>query len=344
MKHKISNAYAPLGTLLVIALILACWSVFILICGENPLSAFSYILSGAFKSTDKLYSVINKLFLFFFTALAFSVPSWTGMFNVGADGQLSIGGFCAAALPLFFSTNLQAVNITAALLIAMLAGGLWAIWPALLRVYFEINEVVTTLLGNYIVIYFTEYMVNFPLRSEGSSVPRTDYIPESFHFPTIGTGSLSATIILVVIALFIVELFRKHTVSGYEYHVTGQNPFLARQGGVDINAVRIRSMFIGGMLSGLAGGLLVLSLNYTYMAGFSYDYGMSGMLVALIAGNFPITILIITGIFAVLQVGAINMQIFTSIPSEITGALQSVMVFFIAARGSIRVKKVGGRK
>lgn len=344
MEHKVNMEKSYYGTILVVILIFISWSIFILLCGENPFSALYYIVAGAFKSADKVYSVINKLFLFFFTALAFCIPAWTGMFNVGADGQLILGGFCSAALPLFFCTGFGPVDITASLLIAMIAGGLWALWPALLRVYFEISEVVTTLLGNYIVVYFTEYMINFPLRSKGSSVPRTDYIPDSFHFPKIGSGSLSATVIIVFIMLVAVELFRRRSVSGYEYKVTGQNPFLARQGGVNINEVRIKSMVVGGMLSGLAGGLLVLSLNYTFMTGFSADYGMTGMLVGLIAGNLPAAILAITGIFAILQVGAINMQIFTNIPSEITGVLQSIMVFFIAARGSINFKKAGGNK
>jgi len=344
VEKRTNIAKSYFGTVLVVVLILVSWSIFILLCGENPLSALYYIVAGAFKSIDKMYSVINKLFLFFFTALAFSIPSWTGMFNVGADGQLILGGFCAAALPLFFCTGFSPVDITASLFIAMIAGGLWALWPALLRVHFEISEIVTTLLGNYIVVYFTEYMVNFPLKSKGASVPRTDYIPDSFQFPKIGSGSLSATIIIVLIILVAVELFRRRSVSGYEYQVTGQNLFLARQGGVNINAVRIKSMVIGGMLSGLAGGLLVLSLNYTFMVGFSSDYGMTGMLVALIAGDLPVAALVITGIFAVLQVGAINMQIFTNIPSEITGVLQSIMVFFIAARGSIKFKKAGGSK
>ncbi|MEA4848843.1 MAG: ABC transporter permease [Clostridiaceae bacterium] len=344
MEHKINMGKSYHGTALVAIFIFMSWSIFILLCGENPFYALYYIVTGAFKSADKIYSVINKLFLFFLTALAFSIPSWTGMFNVGADGQLILGGFCSAALPLFFCTGFSPVDITASLLAAMLAGGLWALWPALLRVYFEISEVVTTLLGNYIIVYFTEYMVNFPLRSKGSSVPRTDYIPESFHFPKLGSGSLSATVIIVIITLAAVELFRRRSVSGYECQVTGQNPFLARQGGIFINSIRIKSMVIGGMLSGLAGGLLVLSLNYTFMAGFSADYGMTGMLVGLIAGNLPVAVLAITGFFAVLQVGAINMQIFTDIPSEITGVLQSIMVFFIAARGSIKFRKAGGGK
>lgn len=344
VKHKISVKKLPLGTILVVVLILASWSIFILLAKGNPLSAIFYIVSGAFTNIDNFFSVINKLFIFFFTALAFCIPAWTGMFNVGADGQLILGGFCSAVLSLYFYTSFSSVNITMSLLVAMLAGGLWALWPALLKVYFGVNEVVTTLLGNYVVIYFTEYMVNFPLRGKGSSIPRTDYIPDNLHFPKIGSSSLSATIVIVVIVLIGIEIFRRHSIRGYEYEMTGQNPFLARQGGININAARIKSMIAGGMLSGLAGGLLVLSLNYTFMAGFSSNYGLVGLLVALIARNLPIGIFVITGIFSVLQVGAINMQIFTGIPSEITGVLQSIMVFFIAARGVLNFKKTGDNR
>lgn len=327
------------GLIVAIFLMLLSWGLLILLCGENPLYTFTYIFEGAFKNIDKISSVINKLFLYFFTALAFCMPSWAGMNNVGGDGQLVFGGFCAALIPQLINTGCVWLNIFISLMAAVLAGALWSAWPAWLKVRFGINEVVTTLLSTYIITYFCEYMAAYPLRIEGSSISRMEYVPDNFIMPHIGNSKISTSIILVIVALVIVEYYRKITISGFQCRMTGKNLFFARQGGVHVDAIRVWTMAVGGAMAGLAGGLLTLSVNYTFQTGFSADYGMIGMLVALISGTNPIITLCITGLFCVLQIGAINMQVFTSIPSEITSVMQSLMVFFIAARGTLSVSE-----
>lgn len=335
---KIKNGFAkkfPMGTLLAVLLILISWSLLMALGGENPFKAIYYLFSGAFKNTDKIFSVCNLLFILILTAFAYGIPAWTGMYNIGGDGQLVFGGFCAAIVPLFFNSGITILNIATALIIALLAGGLWALWPALIRVKYGINEIVTTLLSNYIIINFTEYMVNYPFRSVESSFARTEYIPDNFRIPDIGNSSLSVTLVIALGLLLCVEFFRRHTIFGYQYRVTGSNLLFAQQGGVNVKKVQISSMFIGGAFAGLAGGLLVLATNYAFSTGFSPGYGYTGLLVSLIAADLPIVILVISTLFASLQIGAINLKVFTNIPSEITGVLQSIMVFFIAARKAL---------
>ncbi len=328
----------PSGLFVVIALTLLSWGLFIAICGENPFNVFRLIVTGAFGRTDKIYAVINKIFIFFFTSLAYSIPAWSGMYNVGADGQLTIGAFASALIPLFFNTGFRPANILVALLAASIAGGLWALWPAVLRVRYNISEIVTTLLGSYLIITFLDYFANFPLREKYAALPRLPFIPENYKFYVFGESSLSVTILLALVVLSVVEFYRRHTISGFRLKMTGLNAFLAESSGIRIGSYRIWSMFIGGMFAGLTGGLLVLSLNFTFMAGFSADYGMNGMLVSLISGNIPWIAFGVTTIFAILQVGAINMQVHTSIPSEIVGVLQSIIVFFFAARATLSLK------
>lgn len=302
---------------------------------ENPINVLYYILAGTFGNADKMFSMGNMLFLLVFTALAYFIPSWTGMYNIGGDGQLVLGGFCAALVPVYFNTGSGMLNIFAALVASAVAGGIWALWPALLKTRFGISEIVTTLLSNYIIISFTQYMVNYPYRSPQSSLARMEYIPESFRISNIGQSGLSPTLIITLAVIAGVEIFRRYFISGYQFQAAGGNSFFARQGGIKVESVMVKSMMAGGALAGLAGGLLVLSVNYTFFANFSAGYGYTGLLVALIAGKLPLVILVISAIFASLQIGAINMQAFTKIPSEITGVLQSIMVIFIAARKSI---------
>ena len=344
MKNRITlHRRIPSGWFLTVLLILVGWSFFILLGQENPFKVFFYIVQGFMGDTESLFSTSNKLFIFTLTALAASIPAWTGMWNVGGDGQLILGGFAAAWLATLINTGVPILNITLALLTAAVFGGLWALWPAWLRVRWNVNEVVTTLMGNYLITLFTGYMVNFPLRDKGSTWPRMAYIPENFEINSIGGIGLSYTLIISIAILIISEIFRRYSVLGYEYQITGSNNVFSKQGGIQVNKIRIQSMFIGGTLAGLAGGLLVLSLNRTFIAGFSPGYGNVGLLISLISSNMPLAILGIAFSFSALQVGAINMQMSTRIPAEITGVLQSIMVFFIAARKSLHFKvKAGG--
>jgi len=344
MKNRITlQRIVPSGWFLTVLLIFVSWSFIILLGQENPFKVFFYIVQGFLGDSESLFSTFNKMFVFLLTALAASIPAWTGMWNVGGDGQLILGGFAAAWLASLINTGVSILNIFIALLVAAIAGGLWALWPAWLRVRWNVNEVVTTLMSNYLITLFTTYMVNFPLRAEGSTWPRMAYIPENFEINSIGNIGLSYTFIISILILAIVEIIRRYCIVGYEYKITGSNNVFSKQGGIQINKIRIQSMFIGGAFAGLAGGLLVLSLNKTFIAGFSPGYGNIGLLISLISSNMPLAILGIAFSFSALQVGAINVQLSTRIPAEITGVLQSIMVFFIAARKSLHFKvKAGG--
>lgn len=346
MKNRtIMQRILPSDWLMTVILILAGWSFIILISGENPFSVFFYIIQGCMGNSGSLFSTMNKMFIYVLTALAASIPAWTGMWNVGGEGQLIFGGFAAAWLANLVNTGVPILNITLALLISIITGGLWALWPAWLRVRWNVNEVVTTLMSTYLITFFTTYMVNFPLRCEGSTYPRMEYIPENFEISNIGKNGLSYTFIISLLVLAIMEIIRKYCIVGYEFKLTGCNYIFSQQGGIRVNKIRTWSMFTGGAFSGLAGGLLVLAINKTFMAGFSPGYGNIGLLISLISRNMPIAILGIAFSFSALQVGAINMQMSTRIPAEITGVLQSIMVFFIAARKSLHFKvKAGGLK
>ncbi|NMC58510.1 MAG: ABC transporter permease [Candidatus Methanofastidiosa archaeon] len=344
MKNTIKKKIRiPLGTFITLFLLLFFWGVVMMIPQENPINAFYQLIKGAFGSLDRIFSIGNLLFIMIFTALAYSIPSWTGMYNIGGDGQLVLGGFFAALVPLYIHTDIKVINISLTLGIAALFGGLWALWPAILKVKFNINEIVTTLLSNYIIIFFSEYLVNYPFRSPGATlVARMEYIPLSFQLPHIGNSMLSSSVPIVLIFLSFVEVFRRFFVYGFQFKVTGSNVLFALQGGINVNAIKTWSMFIGGAFAGLAGGLIVLAMNYTFTAGFSAGFGYTGLLIALIARELPLLILMISIIFGSLQIGAINMQVFTKIPPEITGVLQSIIVFFVAAHktiGNISVKR-----
>lgn len=327
------------GTVNAIILILISWSILFFLCGENPIQVVGYIISGSFKNMGAVASVFNKIFLFFLLAMAYAIPDWAGLANVGIDGQFIAGGFFAALLPQFINTGNVVFNVVLSVIVAMIFGSIWAFWPALLKVKYGINEVVTTLLGNYIVIELTEYMVAYPLRMEGSSISRMDFVPENFELPGLFSSQFSSSLIFVGIVLVAAMWYNRHTVKGFEAKMAGKNRLFARQAGINTDAVSIKTMMAGGAIAGLAGAIQALYVNHTFQSGFTNDYGMEGMLVALVASSNPVGCLIIAILFCILQVGAISMQLSTDIPSEIAAVLQAIMIFFVAAKSALAIRQ-----
>lgn len=326
------------GTVEAVILILLSWSVLFFLCGENPVQVVGYIMSGSFKDMGAVASVLNKIFLFFLLAIAYAIPDQAGLANVGIDGQFIAGGFFAALLPQFVNTGNLMINVGLSVLVAMFFGSIWAFWPALLKVKYGINEVVTTLLGNYIIIELTEYMVAYPLRMKGSSISRMDFVPENFELPMLFSSKFSSSLIFVAIVLAAAVWYNKRTVKGFEARMVGKNLLFARQAGINTDVVSMRAMMVGGAIAGLAGAIQALYVNHTFQSGFTNDYGMKGMLVALVAMSNPVGCLVIAVLFGILQVGAISMQLSTDIPSEIAAVLQAIMIFFVAAKGALVIK------
>lgn len=327
------------GAVNAVILILISWSVLFFLCGENPVQVVGYIFSGSFKDMGAVASVFNKIFLFFLLAMAYAIPDWAGLANVGIDGQFIAGGFFAALLPQFVNTGNIMINVALSIIVAMIFGSIWAFWPALLKVKYGINEVVTTLLGNYIIIELTEYMVAYPLRMKGASIARMDFVPENFELPMLFSSKFSSSLLFVVVVLVAAMWYNRHTVKGFEARMAGKNLLFARQAGINTDVVSIKTMMAGGAVAGLAGAIQALYVNHTFQSGFTNDYGMKGMLVALVALSNPLGCLVIAVLFCVLQVGAISMQLSTDIPSEIAAVLQAIMIFFVSAKSALAIRQ-----
>lgn len=326
-----------------IIIVLSVWAIIIALSGENPLSGFSYILEGSLGDMGYFLSTLNKMVPIMLTALAVAIPAWAGVWNIGGEGQLLLGGFGAALIG--FSLNLGSpfLNIALALIVSAFAGLIWAIWPAFLKVRLNIDEVVTTLMGNYISLYFVTYLINYPFRDHASPMAQTKYIESSFRIPYMFSGSqFSYTFFIALGIVLLFYLIMKKFKFGYEINMTGSNSRFADLNGIKTNKIKLISMMLGGAAAGIAGGLLVLGMNHRMMQSFSPGFGFTGLLICLLAANNPISIIFIAFVFAMLQTGSVNLELFSDVPAEINGLLQAVMVLFVSAFRIIASKK-GGR-
>jgi simple sugar transport system permease protein len=243
-----------------------------------------------------------------------------------------LGAFGAALVGFSIDFGAGIVNIVVALLVSAAFGMAWAAWPAIFKIKLRMDEVVTTLMGNYIAAQLIAYFINKPFRDPRSPLAQTPYIKSSYVIPYLFEGSqFSATFLIAIGIVLVLFVFRKKFIMGYEFEITGSNSDFAELSGVKVKKIKLLSMLIGGALAGLAGGLLVLGMTQRVMQSFSPGYGFTGLLICLLAFNDPLIIIGIAFLFSVLQTGSVNLQLFSSVPAEISGVLQAVMVLFVAA-------------
>lgn len=304
--------------------------------GENPALAYKTIFIGAFGSKLKFASTLARATPLMLTGLAVAIAGRSGIANVGAEGQLFLGGFAAAWFGFTFEGLPPVLHIAFCIILAMIVGALWASVPALLRIYANTNEVVTTIMANYIAILITSYLVNHPFKVPNSVRSATVYINESaqllrpVRFSTFSIG------FYIAIALFVVMyLITNRTTLGYEWKMVGLNPTSARYGGIAVSRAMLTGMLISGALAGLAGGIEVLGVHHRFVDNISPGYGFDGLLIALLAGNDVVGVFFAAILFAAIGIGSIAMEQATAIPSEISNVLQSLLILSVAAQAGI---------
>ena len=304
--------------------------------GNTPKEVFSSAYSSTFASDYRFGNLLARLVSIVLGALAAAIPFKAGLWNIGGDGQLLVGAF-AAALVGFSFTNLPPVlHVSLAVIAGMLGGAFWAAIPGYIRLKFNANEVVTTIMMNYLATYFTGYLVNYPFHSPGSPNAETPRIFDSAFLPTlIPMSNLSAGLFLAVFMYLLIYFIDKRTVWGYEWRVLGVNEEFSRYGGVSDKKMKMLAMCIGGALAGLAGSILVLGSYHKFIAGMGGGVGFTGVLIAIIAANSPIIILMVAMVFAILQNSIIGMQSKIGVAVEFSDIIQSVIILLVIVRSSL---------
>jgi simple sugar transport system permease protein len=304
--------------------------------GYSPGEVLSAAGWGSFSSSYRAANTLARLVIITLAALAAAVPFSAGMWNIGGDGQLTIGAFAAAYVGFTYPELPAMLHLGLAIAAAMLGGMLWAGLPAILRLRFQADEIVTTIMLNYVAVLLTGYLVNYPFRAPGSPSPQSVRMPASATLTQlVPLSNLSSGLFIAAIAYLIILFIMRNTVWGYEWRVLGANKRFARYGGVHDRRMLFLSMCIGGALAGLAGGILVLGVHHRFVANISGGAGFNGVLIALIAANSPVIVLVISAIFALLQSGVVGMEGKLGVAIELSDILQSLIIFMVIIRGRL---------
>lgn len=304
--------------------------------GFNPLVAWHGLFAGAFGSVFGLQTTFATAMPIMLTALTFVVGMKSGIFNIGAEGQVYMGAVGAVVVGGMISLP-TGLHMIAAAVVAMLFGALWAIPPAILKVKRGVDEIISTLMLNHVAMIFTLYLITNPLVNPLRG-DITIVVQESARLPVlVREAALSVAIFIALLSCVVIYVLIWHTRVGYELRLIGDNPTAAHYAGLKYTRVALLSFIIGGLCAGLAGGMQILGSPPHWFLRTDMKnvlgLGWGGLTVALIGRNHP------TGtIFAAIFMGGLingskYMQIAARVPMELVPAIQGIFIMALAIPG-----------
>ena len=309
-------------------------SVIFLMAGVNPFFALMKIFGGSFGNIYGLKETITKAIPLILIggglALAFRCKFW----NIGAEGQLLMGAIFSTWVGLNWGPHLPPYVIVPLMFLAgFIGGGIWGLIPAILKIRFSINEVISTLMLNYICIEFMTLLIVGPWKGKTKhGFPYTDDLPLSATLSVIpGSRIHYATLIVAVIAVILLGLAVMKTKFGYEVRVIGENPHAAKYSGIDFFKTTLIVMVISGGLAGMAGvgEAAGIHRHLSYPESISSGYGFTGIIVAWLAKLNPFFVIVSALFFAGILVGGDAIQISLGLPAATVQIFNGTLLVFL---------------
>ena len=270
---------------------------------------------------------------YIFTGVAVALGFRAGLFNIGAEGQVLVGGIAAAWAGWSFTGLSPWIHVPLAMLVGALAGGLWGFIPGWLKAKTGAHEVITTIMMNYVGYYLVYYLISAPLRDPNEVVPKTPLILPSAHlyrlFPDPIRFHIGFFIAIGVAFLIWFILFK--TTWGYEIRSVGLNRNASKYAGMNITMVTILTMVLSGAIAGMAGANEILGVSFRQSQALSSGYGFDSIALALLAQNNPLGVILTALLFGFLKSGSRVMQLSAGTPIYIINILQAFIIVFIAA-------------
>jgi general nucleoside transport system permease protein len=307
------------------------------LAGENPWHVFMILVKGAFGSGYDLGMTLFYATPLIFTGLSVAVAFHAGLFNIGAEGQLTLGALAAASIGAIWPGLWSPLAPVLAGLAALLAGTLWGAIPGWLRARRGSHEVINTIMLNFVAAALSSYVALYLLKNPDSQNPETRPVGASYlihQFEVFGGAPVSLALPLALLAAIVVWVLLWRTVLGFEIRAVGQSESAARAAGIDPGRIRIIAMCLAGGLAGLVGVGEVLGNAAKFKVGFSPEYGFIGIAVALLGRNQPAGVVAAALLFGALHKGAAALDLETErVTQELSLVLQALIILSVSAEG-----------
>ncbi|WP_425416782.1 ABC transporter permease [Oricola indica] len=327
-----------LGQMVALVIAIIGGGIIVMLVGEDPILVFTTLLRGAFGSSERIAGSLLQATPIIIAGVAACIALRGGLFNIGVEGQLYMGGFAAAFVGFQFALP-AGLHMVVALGAAVVAGGLWILIPAFFRARFGTNEVVSTILSNYVAILLTSYLTIDVFKrpggwSETAPIATTAYLPQLFDFSRLNFG------LFIGLALAVgFHLFLTRTSTGYEMNTMGSNMKFAEYGGIPVRRNILIVLLCSGAVGGLAGGVETLGVHHRFMEGFAPGFGFDGVIAALLANGSPIGVIFTAIFFGALRAGSLLMEVETNASREVITVFQAFIILCVSAQVLLRRRR-----
>lgn len=303
----------------------------IMIAGADPIEAYKTMFLGAFGGQRQITETLLKMTPLLLIGLGLAAAFRARVWNIGGEGQYYMGALLGGVIALTFPDWPRPLLLTTILVAGVIGGGLWALIPALLKVRAGMNEIISTLMLNYVAILFVTYLARGPLQEPGGYLPMSAQFDPVTRLPQLPGTRIHIGVILVLLLIPLIYVLLWHTPLGFRLRAVGSRASVARYAGFSVERAIIFALVLSGALAGLAGIMEVTNLHYRLKAGITGGYGFSAVLVALLGRMNPFGVAIASLFFAALIVGAETMHVLAGLPPELAQAIQAVIVLSVLA-------------
>lgn len=311
--------------------IIVCGLLTLFLTGENPFSVYGTMIKGVFGSERRIWNTLQSLAMLLCVSLAVTPAFKMRFWNIGAEGQVLVGGLATAACMILLGGKVpNALLILIMIAASIIAGVIWAVLPAVFKAKFNTNETLFTLMMNYVAIQLVSYFTMYWENPKGSgNIGIINQISHAGWFPTIGNHEYLLNILIVFVLTIAMYVYLKFSKHGYEIAVVGESENTARYIGINVKKVIIRTMALSGAVCGIAGLLLVGGTNHTITTTISEGRGFTAIMVAWLAKFNPIVMILTSFLLVFFERGAGEIATVFALNQSFSDIISGVVLFFI---------------
>jgi general nucleoside transport system permease protein len=317
--------------LIAVMLSLLCAAALVALSGHNPLAAFAAMAVGAVGSPHQIGAALNRTTPYLLAGSGVAMCFRAGIINIGAEGQIAVGGIGAAAAALAWPAEVPALTVAASLLGAAAAGAAWAGLATAIHLWRRVHEVLATLLLNFVALLLVQQMLAGPLSQFGAGFLQSPEMPRAAWLTRVPGFDAHAGIVIAVVAAAGLSFVLWRTRFGFALRVAGSSRPAAAYAGISVPRLTWSVMLLAGALAGLAGGIEVLGVHRRLIEGFSLGFGFKAVTVALLGALEPLAVVPASLFVGLLEAGSLSMQRQIGVPSALVVVIEGLTMLFVLA-------------
>jgi len=316
-------------------------AVMLLLIKVNPIEAYRAMWDGAFGSQNAVAETLTKATPLLLVGLGICISFRGDVINIGGEGQMIVGAIMGTLIGITLVDWPGWAVIPIALITGFIGGAIWGGIPGVLKAYFNVNEILSTVMMNAIAVQLMNFLLRGPMidpsqAALASKIPQTARLLDAFRLPRWVPTRLHLGALIAVVLAFLVYFLLWRTTWGYRIRAVGQNPDASKYAGVKVRNYIVLALILSGAFAGLAGVMQVYGVNYRMItdgsaSGFTGSAGFNGIVAALFGGLHPIGTIPASILFGALLVGANKMQRVVQVPSALITALNGLVVVFVVS-------------